>query len=581
MINFGKQINLTTVKIILALLSILCISAISNAQVVAAGYGHTLTICADSTVMAFGSNITGQLGNGTTSSSNLPVPTSNLTSVIAVSAGDNFSMALKSDSTVWTWGNNGSGQLGNGTFTQSNVPVQVQGLTGVVSISAGGSHAIVAKADGTLWTWGNNNSGQAGNGTAGVNSNVPTIVTGSAGFVKVSAGVNHNLALKNDGTVWAMGTGTVGTLGTGNSASSFVLVQSNTLPGVTDIASGQNFCMALNADSTVSAWGLGTFGQIGNGSNTNQFSPVQVNSLTQITSLAQGSFAMHGIARRADGTIWVWGNNDNGQLGDGTLTNNNSPFQLSAPSDIVEVAIGNIHSVVIKSDGTTWAWGSNNFGQIGDGTNIDTNVPIVVSGNCTAATPCITTYGTANVTECDSYTWIDGNTYTASTNSPTYQTQNANGCDSIVTLKLTINNSSTSSIVASGVDSYVSPSGAIYTSPGNYVDTIQNAAGCDSIISIHLTLEHTGLNELENHPVSIYPNPTSGLLTLKGLDKLQGIRELQILSVTGTIVFEQNEPATTINASELEEGIYMIQIKHDRGIETIRFLKNQVSVFFE
>jgi alpha-tubulin suppressor-like RCC1 family protein len=510
-------------KKIYTLILFVCIAVLGKTQVISAGYGHTLVVCADSTVMAFGNGISGQLGNGTTSSSNVPVSTSNLTSVIAVSASDNFSMALKADGTVWTWGNNGSGQLGNGNNLSSNIPVQVIGLSDIVSISAGGSHAIAAKNDGTLWTWGNNNSGQAGNGTIGINSNTPGIVTGSAGFVKVAASMNHNLGLKNDGTVWAMGNGNSGALGTGSSNSSFVLVQANTLPGVTDIAAGQNFSMALNSDSTVSTWGFGSFGQLGNGSYSTVFSPVLVNSLTQITKIAHGSMALHGLALKQDGTLWAWGNNDYGQLGNATIIGNNSPIQLSTIQDLAEISVGNIHSMATKMDGVTWTWGSNSFGQIGNGTNVSTNIPVTFSGLCLAAFPCTNTYATIDI---------------------------------------------------SAFESYVAPSGTTYTSSGVYTDIIQNEAGCDSIIVIKLTLGHNGLNSLQNNLISFYPNPASDVITLTGLSELKGKIEINILSVSGAVVLNYvHQNTSKINLSQLVKGIYFFQLKHDEGIELIRFVK--------
>lgn len=458
-------------KAIYILILFISTVSISQAQSIAAGYYHTLKVCPDGTVMAFGGNFTGQLGDGTNNNSNVPITISGLTGVIAVSAGDNFSMALTSDSTVWTWGNNGSGQLGIGSFESSITPLQVVDLTGVVSISAGGSHAIVAKGDGTLWTWGNNNSGQAGDGTIGTSSNIPSIVPESANYIKVAAGGNHNLALKNDGTVWAMGSGTTGVLGDGTNNSSFVPIQTNTLPGVTDIASGQNFGMVINSDSTVSAWGYGMSGQLGNGSNTIEYSPVIVNNLTGITNLAQGSFSLCGIARKADGTLWVWGNNEYGQLGtgDGSLVSINSPIQLVVPTGMVEIAAGNNHSAATKNDGTTWAWGANQAGQLGSGNNIYSDAP-------------------AEITE-----------------------------------------------ICGGV--------------------------------------HTGLDEQQSTLISIYPNPTSGMILFQGLEELNGIEKIQIVSISGSIVFQSTDISSKIDVSSLERGIYIIQVSHHRGVETVRFVK--------
>ena len=149
---------------ILLLTATCLLPTFASAQTLAAGYHHSLTICSDNTVMAWGENFQGHLGNGTVTNSSVPVPTSFLTNIIAIDGGHAHSIALKNDSTVWTWGDNSLGQLGNGTIINSSVPLQVTALTGIIAIAAGGNHSIALKSDSTVWTWGNNFYGSLGNG---------------------------------------------------------------------------------------------------------------------------------------------------------------------------------------------------------------------------------------------------------------------------------------------------------------------------------------------------------------------------------------------------------------------------------
>ena len=158
-----------------------------SAQTIAAGSEHSLSVCSDSTVKAWGYNFEGQLGDGTSlNSSNVPVSVSSLTGITAVAGGLEHSLALKNDSMVWAWGNNTTGELGNGTNIDSDVPVQVNGLTGIVAIAAGYDHSLAVKNDSTVWVWGRNNYGQLGNGNNN-DYNVPVQVNGLTGIVAVAA----------------------------------------------------------------------------------------------------------------------------------------------------------------------------------------------------------------------------------------------------------------------------------------------------------------------------------------------------------------------------------------------------------
>jgi hypothetical protein len=143
------------------------------------------------------------------------------------------------------------------------------------------------------------------------------------------------------------------------------------------IAAGAGHSLALKSDGTVWAWGYNTDGELGNGSNTNSYVPVQVNSLTSITAIAAGAY--HSLALKSDGTVWAWGDNYYGELGNGSNTNSNVPVKVNSLTSIIAIAGGGYHSLALKNDGTVWAWGYNNHGQLGNGTNTDSNVPVQVT----------------------------------------------------------------------------------------------------------------------------------------------------------------------------------------------------------
>jgi alpha-tubulin suppressor-like RCC1 family protein len=356
-------------------------SGLSGVTLIAAGDNHSLARESDGSLWTWGDNEYGQLGNAATGyDSFTPLQVTSLSGVQAIAAGGNHTLAVTSGGAVWAWGYNGYGQLGDGTNTDSSTPVQVSGLSGVVAAAGGYWHSLAVKGDGATFAWGDNSRGQLGDGSA-VASNTPVQVDSPVGLAGVAGGYFHSVALASDGTVWAWGDGWDGQLGNGA-----VLGYSDTpvavidLSGVMAIAAGDEFSLALKSDGTVWAWGYNWDGELGNGTTTDTaiYAPAPVIDLSGVIAIATGDY--HSLALRNDGTVWAWGANWYGQLGNDTTDDSSTPVQVSSLSGVIAIAAGGDHSLAVKSDGTVWAWGYNGDGELGDGTSTDSSTPVPVSG---------------------------------------------------------------------------------------------------------------------------------------------------------------------------------------------------------
>ncbi len=259
-------------------------------------------------------------------------------------------------------------------------PIQTLTINKAVAVSAGAAQSMALLADGTVWGWGRNLSGELGTG-AQFSTHFPFPVLGFTNVVAIAGGAGFNLALKADGTVWGLGANGAGQLGDGTTIDRSTAVQVSGLTNVVAIATGPNsgHSLAIKSDGTLWAWGFNFFGQIGDGTTTNRLTPVQIGGLSAMKAIATGTG--HSVALKADGTVWAWGQNLHGQLGDGTTTDHFFPAQVPAFGGVVAVTAGQTHTVVRKADGTVWAWGANSFsGQLGDGTFIERSSPVQVTG---------------------------------------------------------------------------------------------------------------------------------------------------------------------------------------------------------
>jgi alpha-tubulin suppressor-like RCC1 family protein len=326
---------------------------------------------------AWGFNKYGELGNGTTESSAVPVEVSGLRGVTAIAGGSRHGLALLDAGTVMAWGENFYGQLGDGTKASSDVPVAVTGLSQVAAISAGENHSLALLEDGTVMAWGRNSSGQLGDGATS-NSDLPVAVRGLTGVKAISAGGGFSLALLTDGTVMAWGENARGQLGDGTKEGSDVPVLVSGLSTVTAISAGSRHSLALLSDGMVVAWGDNEYGQLGDGTETQRDVPEPVSGLSTVTAISAGQ--SQSLAVVAGGAVMAWGDNEEGQLGDG---NHAGPEQCGAPPVFscsktpirvrglvraTEISAA-VHSIALLADGTAMAWGPNNAGQLGDGTS--------------------------------------------------------------------------------------------------------------------------------------------------------------------------------------------------------------------
>ncbi|MCW3056920.1 MAG: regulator of chromosome condensation [Solirubrobacterales bacterium] len=403
---------------------LVCCAGAAAAQI-SAGGGNACLVISSGRVDCWGNNESGQLGNGTTANSDIPVEVHGVTNAIEVSAGLEDSCVLLSSGHVDCWGSNDFAALGDGTRNSSDTPVEVRGLTNAIhvavgshhacavlssghvdcwgaeaiehivyerrtpvevpgidnatQVAAGGGHSCALLSSGHVECWEENGHGQLGDGSTRA-SEIPVEVHGIATATEIAAGSEHSCALLSSGHVDCWGTNAEGQLGDGkDGGASDIPVEVQGVTNATQIAAGEEDSCALMSNSHVDCWGANYYGQLGNGTIKSSNTAVEVQGVTTATQVAAGG--AHSCVLLSGGHADCWGDNESEQLGDGTNGGNRvTPVGVQGLSNATQVATGYPHSCAALSSGHVACWGENALGQLGDGTTERSETPVEVHG---------------------------------------------------------------------------------------------------------------------------------------------------------------------------------------------------------
>jgi len=481
----------------------------------------------DGTLWGWGSNGSGFFLTGDYISRAIPTQIGHDVNWQEVSVGSQHILALKTNGTLWAWGYNSYGQLGDGTVIDRNSPTQI-GTSAWLKISAGQNSSFAIRSDSTLWAWGNNSSGQLGDGTTTVKSSPVQIGVGSK-WKSVVANYNHTLAIKSDGTLWAWGDNSFGQLGDGTNIRKNVPTQigiSNFWGSLSETGASQ-FSLAIATNGTLWGWGYNAYGQVGIGTTGSGVlsTPTQVGTDSDWKKVSAGSD--HTLAIKTDGTLWAWGANYRGQLGDGTTIDKTVPTRIGASTNWQTIAAGQAHSLALKADSTCWAWGYNGFGELGDGTQVDSFIPIQL-----------------------------------------FALTKVNAPQTVVTTGGNATGTGGSSAYSIGQVAYIATSGT----GGSENQGIQQSftittVGIDNFPEIKLQM-------------AVYPNPTTSFVNLIIEDSPELSLEsmsYQLSDMNGKRIYNQEvtNSETVINLENLTPAIYFLTVTHkNKPIKTFKIIKN-------
>ncbi|MBO3099164.1 T9SS type A sorting domain-containing protein [Gelidibacter pelagius] len=434
----------------------------------------------------------------------------------SVSVGNTHTIALTPEGSLWTWGLSSYG-LGDGSV-HSNIPKQLGTDTDWKFISTENKHSFAIKTDGSLWGWGYNWSGQLGNGT-NTDLEFLTRIGTDTDWDWVSSGPSHSVGIKTDGSLWAWGSNVKGELGNGGSENSHlpihIISQYDSTKWEKAFA-GEIFTIAIKTDGTLWTWGHNSGGQLGDGTTTEKRVPFKIGSDTDWATIATGY--QHVIAIKTDGTLWAWGINNFGQLGDGTNSQRITPTQIGTDTDWKAVDAGVHHTLTTKTDGTLWAWGLNGAGSVGDNTIINRNAPVQIG------------------METD------------------WQSVSAGNLQSKA----------------------LKTDGNIWAWGYNNSGQVGNGPSTGSVRTPVLTnCAVLSLDVIEQSVYSVYPNPVSNILTIE--TPVGANYKLKVINQLGQLVLRQNKntSSSSLDVSTLSKGLYFLNINSENdGKQTVKFIKN-------
>jgi alpha-tubulin suppressor-like RCC1 family protein len=335
---------------------------------------------------SWGYNSLGSLGDGTITNRSSPVSVIGGFIDWCQIASQRQSLAVRQNGTAWAWGRANYGILGDNTTVNKSSPVSViGGFTDWCQVAAGTNHSLGVRTNGTAWAWGVKDSGKLGDNDMAANKSSPvSVVGGFTDWCQIAAGWNHSLAVRTNGTAWTWGPGGQGRLGDNSATDRSSPV--SVVGGFTDwcqVSGGNGHSLGLRTNGTIYAWGYNLFGQLGNNTIVSTSSPVSV--IGGFTDWCQVSSGYnHSLGVRQTGTAWAWGCNGYGQLGDNTTASKSSPVSVvGGYTDWCQVSVNTQHTLGVRTNGTAWAWGAGGDGRLGDNTTVNKSSPVSVIGGFT------------------------------------------------------------------------------------------------------------------------------------------------------------------------------------------------------
>ena len=384
---------------------------------VSTGNQYVLALQSPGTLWSWGVNNNGQLGLNTSSTNSVssPVQVGALNYWTQISAGYISTCGIQSPGTLWAWGNNALGQLGLNTSTSYSSPVQVGALSNWTSISSGIYFTLATQNNGTLWSWGYNNFGQLGLNDTTTRSS-PVQVGALSNWSQVACGKYYTLATQSNGTLWAWGNNSNGQLGLNTLINYSSPVQLAAIAGVSTISAfslQSATAGAIHNDGTLWMWGSNIYYQLGQSNITNRSSPVQVGSVSNWSKLSGSGYGSYGnyfsLALQSPGTLWAWGYNGHGELGqNNTVSPNSSPVQIGALNSWSQVAKGAWHWVGVQNNGTLWGCGYNGKGALSTGNTSNKSSPIQIGALTTWSSVVASDLGMTGALKTDGTWWVCG-----------------------------------------------------------------------------------------------------------------------------------------------------------------------------
>jgi alpha-tubulin suppressor-like RCC1 family protein len=363
--------------------------------VVTAGGAHTCALTPEGAAYCWGRDESGQVGAPPTSSCTLdagvfpcapvPVAVAGGLTFTQITGGGAHTCALSGDGTAYCWGSNESGQLGDNSTTGRTAPVPVATPLRFTVLDAGASHTCGLSSGGVAYCWGRNDRGQLGDGTT-TNRSVPVAVSGGLTFQAVTAGgfdIGHSCGLVAGGAAYCWGDNERGQLGIGTSDIVPHPVPASVTGGLALVSLtaglGRHTC-GLTGAGAAYCWGENTFGALGDGSTTDRLTPVTVFGGLVFAKLRAGGFIGHTCGVTGGGAAYCWGENERGQVGDGSTTDRSSPSPVGGGLSFASLDAGFRHTCARATSGTLYCWGSGAAGQLGTNSTSQRNVPAKVLG---------------------------------------------------------------------------------------------------------------------------------------------------------------------------------------------------------